>query len=166
MQRKLLVALLCCIGYAMPVVADEGTPCLIFSGAAGKEYALDLARYNRITFGENSMTVSNTKDPSDKIELLYSAYHHLEVGIAQASGLEDVVASEFMIVYEPETSTLKVESSNDNTFAVGVFNINGVLVCHTQLRGGQGVSLESLAPGVYIAVATGETGAQKIKFVK
>ncbi|MBD5163436.1 MAG: T9SS type A sorting domain-containing protein [Bacteroidales bacterium] len=166
MQRKLLVALLCCIGSATSIAAEDGTPCLIFSGAAGKEYALDLTRYNRITFGENSMTVSNSKDPSDNVELLYSAYHHLEVGLAQASGLDDVAATDLSLVYEAETSTLKVESTDENTYAVGVFNINGVLVCHTQLRGGEGVSLATLAPGVYVAVATGETGTQKIKFVK
>ncbi len=155
------------MGSVMPMAADDGTPCLIFTGAADQPCALDLARYNRVVFGENSMTAVNTKDPSDKVELLYSAYHHLEVGTAQASGIGGVEAPAFALSYDAENQALKLEGSDaESKFAVGVFNVGGVLVCHTELRPGESASLANLASGVYIAVAAGEQGAQKIKFVK
>lgn len=61
--------------------AETKVPCLIFSGNAEKEHCIDLSSLNRITFGDNSMVISSSKDESKKsVELLYSLYHHLEIG--------------------------------------------------------------------------------------
>ena len=166
MQGKLLVAIIGCVGMTAPLQADDGTTCLIFSGGAEKICALDLSRYNRITFGENSMTVSSSASPDDKVELLYSLYHHFEIGNAQLSGVESVGADEAKLVYDAACASLRLEAPADEVYTVGVFGLNGVMLRHADVGGGGSLSLESLEPGVYIAVATGNNAAIKIKFVK
>ena len=166
MQGKLLLAIVSCVGMTAPIQADDGTTCLIFSGGADKECALDLSRYNRITFGENSMTVSSAANPDDKVELLYSLYHHFEIGTAQLSGIETVGAAEARLVYDASSASLKLEAPADAAYTVGVFALNGVMMRQSDVSGGGSLSLESLQPGVYIAVAAGKIEDLKIKFVK
>ena len=145
--------------------AQEDNKKLIFSGAED-DYALDLERYRRITFGVNSMTVSNPDDENDKIELLYSAFNRIRVDKTIITGIETGWISDFLLVYNSDSKSIKIETQENENYLIGIFNLDGTLLYHKSLRGNQDLSMESLQTGIYIAVVTSEKGTQKIKFIR
>lgn len=164
---RYLVMAACCISSA-GAVADTPTPCLIFTGEAQKECVVDLSKYNHITFGENSMTVSDQNNPAISLELLYTEYSHMVFEERDLSGIGEVSALDGVsFKYDKATQSLSLTSEEPTAaYNVGIFSSNGVMVCHTTMRGGDSVSLDMLAPGVYVAVATNGNNVQKIKFLR
>lgn len=151
--------------------AETKVPCLVFSGNAEKKHCIDLASLNRITFGDNSMVVSSSKDASrESVELLYSLYHHLEIADetpTDIGGVTDVIAedSDSRIFVDAQSKLLCLETTSDATFHVGVFNIGGNLLLTSDLSNGDAVTLDALSPGVYIAVASDGKTKLNLKFI-
>lgn len=151
--------------------AETKVPCLIFSGNAETEHSIDLAKLNRITFGNNSMIISSSKDDaSESVELLYSLYHHLEIGdatpIDQESGIEPVDDDSHSRIYvDAQAKLLHLQSVSDAKFSIGIFNISGHLLLTAELNNGDAVTLEALNPGVYIAVASNGKSKLSLKFI-
>ena len=150
--------------------AETKVPCLIFSGNAEKEHCIDLSSLNRITFGDNSMVISSSKDESKKsVELLYSLYHHLEIG----DEIPTDIGASIDIISDDSTSRIFVDAkskllylqSPDPTFHLGVFNVSGNLMLTSDLSNGDAVTLEALSPGVYIAVASDGKTKLNLKFI-
>lgn len=164
---RYLAAVACCFSVAV-AHADKGSPCLIFTGAAEKERVFDLEEFNRITFGEHSIMVLNSEDPASGVELLYTKYHHITFEDRDLSGIGGISVSDgISFKYDKATQSLSLTSEEATTaYKVGIFSSDGVLVCHTTMHSGESVSLDMLASGVYIAVATGGNNVQKIKFAK
>lgn len=147
--------------------ADDGSLCLIFSGGAGQERVFDLNQFNRITFGSSFMTVSGSSDTENKVELLYSAFHHISVENRLLTGIDEVSAQEdTAFLYNKTTSSLIITAPKEIVYNVGVFTTDGVMKCHAEMRGGDIISIEALPSGFYIAVATGGNDIHTIKFVK
>lgn len=163
----LIGSLLCCFCQAK---AQDVVPCLIFTGNSDTEYCIDLAKLNRITFGDDGMTISSSNDNSiQDVQLLYSLFHHLEIGDAtpsMPSGLNDIEASSSSILrFQADTKSIVIESDSTESFQVGIINPNGTLVAKSKIFAGQSLSVESLSSGVYIAIASnGETNLS-IKFI-
>lgn len=158
--------------FSCPVCKTETkVPCLIFSGNAEKEHSIDLDKLNRITFGDNSMVISSSKDSAEKsVELLYSLYHHLEIGDATqtdvSTGINVANANSNSRIYvDAKAKRLYLQSSNDAIFTVGVFDINGRLLLTYEISNGDTVGLETLVPGIYIAVATDGMNNLNLKFI-
>lgn len=167
MRKSLLITTICCIVSVNATYADEKVPCFIFSGPSGSENVFALDKYNRITFGNTSMFVSNPANPDDKIEMLYSAYNRFRVGDAVPSGIESVADdNSLLLTYDAATGSLRLYGDSGKNYAVGIFSISGVMVFQTHLHGDESVSLETLGNGVYIAIAIGENKTYKLKFVK
>lgn len=151
--------------------ADTIVPCLIFSGNADTEHSIDLAKLNRITFGNNSMVISSSKDDaSQSVELLYSLYHHLEIGDATPtdleSGIESVDAdSDSRIYVDTQAKLLYLQSASAAKFSIGIFNISGHLLLSAELNNGDAATLETLSPGMYIAVASDGKTKLSLKFI-
>lgn len=148
--------------------AETKVPVLIFSGNGEADYRIELAKLNRITFGENSMVVSFSKDDTEQsIELLYSLYHHLEIGEENASsGIESVnMDADNHIFVNSKVRLLQLQSNPDSEYIVGVFDTKGHLLLSTSLCGGDSVSLEDLASGIYIAVVTDGETKFNLKFI-
>lgn len=151
--------------------AETKVPCLIFSGNAEKEYCIDLSSLNRITFGYNSMVISSSKDASkESLELLYSLYHHLEIGDETPTDIGasvDVISEDSIsrIYVDAKSKLLYLQSKDDTTFHIGVFNISGNLMLTSDLSNGDAVTLESLSSGVYIAVASDGKTKLNLKFI-
>ncbi|MCH5220974.1 MAG: T9SS type A sorting domain-containing protein [Muribaculaceae bacterium] len=151
--------------------AETKVPCLIFSGNAEKEVCIDLATLNRITFGDNSMIVSSSKDPNtESIELLYSLYHHLEIGDGTPSDFEssiDVILddSNSRIYLDAQSKLLYLQTTLDSEFQIGIFNVSGNLLLTSELSNGDALMLETLSSGVYIAVATDGKTKISLKFI-
>lgn len=150
--------------------AETKVPCLIFSGNAEKVHCIDLSSLNRITFGDYSMVISSSKDASkESIELLYSLYHHLEIGDMPPSDIttsvdEISVASISQIYVDAKSKLLYLQTSSDAKFHVGIFNVNGNLLLSSELNSGDAVALDTITPGVYIAVASDGKTKLNLKF--
>ena len=151
--------------------AETKVPCFIFSDNADRERSIDLAKLNRITFGENSMLISSSRDDvAEPVELLYALYHHIEIGDSNASdiltGIESVdVDVSSNICIDTQSKLLFLISDSDSSFSVGIFNLSGQLLLMSELRNGESMALETLAPGVYVAVATDERIKLDQKFI-
>lgn len=151
--------------------AETKVPCLILSGNAEKEHCIDLASLNRITFGDNSMIISSSQDAGKKsVELLYSLYHHLEIGNAiptDTGASVDVISADpkSRIYVDAQSRLLHLQTNSESIFQVGVFNVNGNLLLTSELSDGDAVTLESLASGVYIAVASDGNAKLVLKFI-
>lgn len=151
--------------------AETKVPCLIFSGNAEKEHCIDLSLLNRITFGDNSMVISSSKDASkESVELLYTLYHHLEIGDEIPTDNEDSIGEisydvTSQISVDVQSKLLYLSTTSDSKFQVGVFDISGKLLLISELFNGDAITLEALSTGVYIAVASdGKTRLTK-KFI-
>ncbi len=151
--------------------AETKVPCLIFSGNAEKEHCIDLASFNRITFGDNSMIISSSQDVGKKsVELLYSLYHHIEIGneIPTETGASiDIISkdSSSRIYVDAQSRLLYLQTKSNTKFQIGVFNVSGNMLIASELSDGDAVTLESLSAGVYIAVASDGNSKLVIKFI-
>ncbi len=167
MRRTLLWTILCFIeGFGM-VHAEENKPCLIFSGASEQKHVLDIASFNRITFGENSMTISHSDFPENQVELLYSAYHRFEVGDGIPTEITELKDDgDVSLFYNDSEKSLQLVGDKEELYSIGIFGINGTLICRANLCCGEFVSVKALEPAVYIAVAVNGNEIKKIKFIK
>lgn len=151
--------------------AETKVPCLIFSGNTEKDLSIDLSSLNRITFGDNSMIISSSKDGSkESVELLYSLYHHIEIGddfpannVTSVDNISDDPANRFYV--DPKSKLLYLQTTSNTNFQVGVFDINGNLLITSDLYNGDSVMLDALSPGVYIAVASDGETKLSLKFI-
>ena len=149
--------------------ADE-VPCIVLSGASEKNINIELAKYNRIYFNENSVTVSSTSDENLKdIELLYSLFNHLEFKNAipsdESSNVSETIANGVNRLRYLDNKSLIIDSEHNTEFVVGVFNPSGTLIVSTRAQANNIISLEHLSSGVYLAIATNEGIKLSIKFV-
>ncbi|MDE5976459.1 MAG: T9SS type A sorting domain-containing protein [Muribaculaceae bacterium] len=151
--------------------ADTKVPCFIFSGNAETEHSIDLAKLNRITFGDNSMIISSSKDESNEsVELLYSLYHHLEIGDGKPSGSISGTEtidnhSDTRLQIDGISKLLYLQSASDLMFSIGIFDINGKLLQTCELKNGDAMTLEFLSPGIYVALATDGKIKLNLKFI-
>jgi len=155
------------------VKAADVVPCLIFTGNSDAEHCVDLAKLNRITFGDDGMTISSSKDNSvQEVQFLYSLYHHLEIGDATpteiSTAIDEIGVDEnSRLLFQSDTKSIRLESSSELPYDVGIFSLKGTLLATSKLCGGQTLSVEALNSGVYVAVATTTNGESKLtlKFI-
>ncbi len=164
-RRLLLPSLLLCLGTAVSN-ADDILPRLIFTGDAGENKEVSLDDYNRIEFGDNSMFLKSTKDPSSVLELPYSDFSRFSVSEDLLSGVGQTVAQTSSLSYDASACLLRLDSASGAESEVSLYNVSGVRVLKAMMRGGDTLDLGSLAGGIYVAVAAGEDGNLRIKFVK
>ncbi|MDE6697656.1 MAG: T9SS type A sorting domain-containing protein [Muribaculaceae bacterium] len=152
-----------------PAKAQESAPCLIFTGNSDSHYNIDLSRLNRITFGEEGMTISSSTDSdTPEVILLYTLYNHFTIADAiptDASGVDEVKADgNVQLRFISNAKSLALESSSSSAYTIGIFSINGTLIATSSMTAGQSLSLDALTPGTYIAVATNGESQISIKF--
>ncbi len=150
--------------------ATDEVPCLVFTGHSSNEKrCLDLATFNRITFGKDSMTISSPKDV-EPVTLLYSAFHHLEIHNDipdNGSGVENIgINGDSKFFYNSQTNALHLTAEPGEVYTVGVFDVDGRLMLTSSLQGGESLSTEALSGGVYIAIAINGESKLTLKFIK
>ena len=157
---------------SLGAIADDEpilVPHLVITGVAEEPVKVELEQYNRIYFGENSLTLRSTADTNAAdIELLYSLYNRMEIKDEpkQSVGVEDVVAdSGATLAYLAAQKELTLTASTADKFTVGVFNGGGLLVLAGKIAAGETISVANLAPGVYVAVATDDSAKTNLKFI-
>lgn len=118
------------------------------------------------------MVISSSKDASkESVELLYSLYHHIEIG--DETPTTDIVTSVDVIsdesisrIYMDAKSKLLYLQSTDNTkFQLGIFDVSGNLLLTSELTNGDAVTLESLSAGIYFAIASDGQTKLNLKFI-
>lgn len=167
MPGWLLGSILCCFCEAK---AQDAVPCLIFTGNSDTEHCIDLAQLNRITFGDDGITVSSSKDPgAQSVKLLYSLFNHFEIGDAtptSATGVDDVIAdTDPRLLYRSDSKSLVIESTSETPYTLGIFSLKGSLIATSKINAGQAISVEALSAGVYVAVATDGNSKLTLKFI-
>lgn len=163
MTRKSVVFITFLCSLSLVYAHETTIPCLILSGKEENELAVDLAEYKRISFGPETMTISNPNDPEADIMLLYAAYNRLEFGNTNPNvSIEETEVESFSINYSKEEMTLNIQSPDDN-FEIGIFNLSGTLIAKSKSKQ---TSVSQLPSGVYIAVAIGSTRSISLKFIK
>ena len=162
MSRRFI--LFVCLASLILVHAHERTTsCIIISGKAENELAMDLMEYNRIYFGQETMTLSNPDNPEADIQLFYSEYNRLQFGPSNPNvNIEEAEAESFRFMYLKEEQTLNLTTS-DETIEIGIFNLSGSLIARSQSKQ---TSVSRLPSGTYIAIAIGENQTYTVKFVK
>lgn len=160
------------LGSFCQIKAQDTVPCLVFTGNSDSEQCLDLAKLNRITFDNDGMTVTSSKDDCEQeLRLLYSLFHHLEIKDANPvpsipTGLENIEAdSNSKLIYDPDTKSLNLESSSDLLYNIGIFSQDGKLLATSKMKAGQTLSLSGLPTGVYIAAAVNGESKLTLKFI-
>ncbi len=159
--------LLCC---SRDVAAEEKVPCLIFTGNSETEHCIDLSKLNRITFGDDGMTVSSsTGDSTEKVKLLYSLFNRIKIDDAvptESAGLDEVeIDADSRMVFQRDTKSIVIESPSDLPYSIGIFSLNGSLIAMSTANAGQSLSVEALTTGAYIAVATNGDSKLTLKFI-
>lgn len=176
MKRINSTMLTCCVSVVLlsgiECKAETKVPCIIASGNAEAERCIDLASFNRITFGENSMTISSSRDANkESLELFYSLYHHLEIRDADPTDINDGSVdaisedSTSRIYVDEQAKLLHLQSTSDTEYSIGVFNISGHLLLTCELKNGDAITLDVLSPGIYIAVASDGKTKLSLKFI-
>ena len=76
----------------IPSMANAETETLIIlKGGAETPKSIALKDYNRITFNDDCISLSSSKDASiEQIDLLYSLYHHIEFGNGEMGAITDI----------------------------------------------------------------------------
>lgn len=142
---------------------------LIFSGENESDYAVDLTKYNRITFGNESMTLTSSSDSEKPIDVLYSAHNRIKIGntdpTVTITNIEAVNPIQLRYIPSAQILTL-ITDCIPKTFNIEVFNINGTLILHGELQPGESLSVATLSSGTYVAIVVGNECNHLIKFIK
>ena len=163
-----IVSLILAAGF---VSAQADTkPCIILRGDGVADHNADLEQFDRITFGPESMTLTNSADPTVSHELPYSQYNRILVGHAEPTAsiteiTESHTAADGCLHYDKAAQTITALNSAD-PLSVSVYNAAGSLLLKGTLRQGETFSVSALPQGLNIVVATGPTATHTLKFIK
>lgn len=150
--------------------AQEIVPCLVFTGNSDTPNCIDLSKFNRITFGDEEMRISSSKEGDEpEVTLLYSLFNHLEIGDAVPT---DISAVKFIeaegnaqLRYIAGRKSLVLDSSSDKPYSLGIFSLTGSLIATSKMSAGQSLPIEALSEGTYIVVATNGESRLTLKII-
>ena len=145
-------------------------PCIIARGDGVADHNADLEQFDRITFGPESMTLTNSTDPTVSHELPYSQFNRILVGQAEPTAsiteiTESHTAADGCLHYDKAVQTIAALNSAD-PLSVSIYNASGALLLKGTLRQGETLSVSTLPQGLNIVVATGSTATHTLKFIK
>ena len=145
-------------------------PCIIARGDGVTDHNADLEHFDRIMFGPESMTITNSADPTVSHELSYSEYNRILVGLAEptvdlAEITETHTAPDGCLHYDKAAQTITALNASE-PLSVIVYNPSGALLLKGSLRQGETLSVSTLPQGLNIVVATGSSATYTLKFFK
>ena len=145
-------------------------PCIIARGDGVADHNADLEQFDRITFGPESMTLTNSTDPTVSHELPYSQFSRILVGQAEPTAsiteiTESHTAADCSLHYDKAAQTIAALNSADS-LSVSIYNASGALLLKGTLRQDETLSVSTLPKGLNIVAATGSTATHTIKFIK
>ena len=145
-------------------------PSTILQGDGVADHNADLEQFDRITFGPESMTLTNSADPTLSHELPYSQFNRILVGEAEPTAsiaeiTESHTAADGCLHYDKAAQTITALNSADPLNVI-VYNSAGALLLKGTLRQGETLSVSPLPQGLNIVVATGSSATHTLKFIK
>lgn len=160
MSVKKLSPILCSIFALLmmafvPSAMAEDVPCLIFSGNAGGK-SIAISDYNRISFGNEAMTLSSSANPNKPtLDLFYSDYNMFRVRNDVPSGIDSVEQlSDFGLCYYGDSKEIGVSAACYEPVNISIFNSAGMAIGSDVIYPGERVSIAKLPAGFYLVVAT------------
>ena len=163
-----IVSILLAAGFS--AAQADTKPCIILRGDGVADHNADLEQFDRITFGPESMTLTNSSDPTISHELPYSQFNRIMVGEAEPTAsiteiTESHTAPDGCLHYDKTAQTITAFNSAE-PLSVSVYNSAGALLLNGTLRQGETLSVSTLPQGLNIVVATGSTATHTLKFIK
>ncbi|MBD5298337.1 MAG: T9SS type A sorting domain-containing protein [Bacteroides sp.] len=145
-------------------------PCIILRGDGVADHNADLEQFDRITFGPESMTLTNSADPTISHELPYAQYNRILLGQAEPTAsiieiTESHTAADGCLHYDKVAQNITVLNSSE-PLSVSVFNSIGSLLLKDTLSQGETLSVSTLPQGLNVVIATGSTATHTLKFIK
>ena len=136
---------------------------IVVSGTSGEKQNFELSRYNRITFGNTTMSLSSSENPGNIVaELPYAMFNHIEFSDEVLSSIEEILSPDASLIYIPDENALEITADLSEPFTVWILNSSGAIMSRLKTMPGEKLYLKSYTPGMYIAVAT----ANKIQLTK
>ena len=75
---------------------------IVVSGTSGEKQNFELSRYNRITFGNTTMSLSSSENPGNIVaELPYAMFNHIEFSDEVLSSIEEILSPDASLIYIP-----------------------------------------------------------------
>lgn len=149
----------------MPLWANSPSH-MIVTGETGSKQTVDLSSLNRITFGENSMSLSLTDDlESSPIVLPYNLFNHIEFSDDLSTVLENHFFTDAKMLFLPGEKALEIKCDKQQDYLVFIFNSFGALIERNKTTSNTRYYLTHLYPGLYIAVAKNNNNQLQIKFI-
>ena len=163
-----IVSILLAAGFS--AAQADTKPCIILRGDGVADHNADLEQFDRITFGPESMTLTNSTDPTVSHELPYSQFNRILVGQAEPTAsiteiTESHTAADCSLRYDKAAQTIAALNSADS-LSVSIYNASGALLLKGTLRQDETLSVSTLPQGLNIVVATGSTATHTLKFIK
>ena len=163
-----IVSLIAAAGFA--TAQADTKPCIIARGDGVADHNADLEQFDRITFGPESMTLTNSTDPTLSHELPYSQFNRILVGEAEPTAsiaeiTESHTAADGCLHYDKAAQTITALTTAE-PLSVSVYNAAGSLLLKGNLRQGETLSVSTLPQGLNIVVATGSSATHTLKFIK
>ncbi len=158
------------IGCGYLAATNPEVPCVVFSGNADSDINIDLSKYKRITFLEDSFIISSPEnDDCEDISLGYSDFHHFSFQNTNPTAMTEVKEIESVgktgIFYSASEKIIKAQFSEENILSLTILNPEGQILLTSELSVAQPIYVGNLTPGVYIAVATDGDARYTIKFI-
>lgn len=141
---------------------------IIISGNAEFSKTLELNKYNRITFYDECLSLSSSKDDTvERIDLLYSLYNHIKFSNDGNVSVKDMISTTSTLSCDVYSKTLNLHTPQDNAadYNLGIFSANGTLIYCDKFTSDGKYSISNLVSGVYIAVATNGKTNLTLKFI-
>ena len=145
-------------------------PCIIARGDGVADHNADLEQFDRITFGPESMTLTNSAEPTLSHELPYSQFNRILMGEAEPTAsiaeiTESHTAADGCLHYDKAAQTITALNTAE-PLSVSVYNSAGSLLLKDTLSQGEILSVSDMPKGLNIVVATGSSVTHTLKFIK
>ena len=132
--------------------ADDDPTHIIVSNHGNDKASYSLSDYNRISFSNDGIILSSSKDVSvAQVTLLYSVYNRIQFG--ENLSVENVVNDPTDVIYNPATKSLNFSILMSRECVVDVFSTSGALLLSGHPSPDGTFSLSKLTNGNYLAVA-------------
>lgn len=140
---------------------------IVISGNAEFTKTLELNKYNRITFYDECISLSSSKDDTiERIDLLYSLYNHIKFSNEGNVSVADINTTTSTLSCDIYSKTLNLYTQdNAADYNLGIFSANGTMIYCDKFTSDGKYSISNLMSGVYIAVATNGKTNLTLKFI-
>lgn len=149
------------------IINAETADLIILKGNVDTPKTIALKDYNRITFNDDCISLSSSKNSSiEQIDLLYSLYYHIEFGNGEIGVVPGIFVDSQLFSYSEQNRCLILSRvDNYEDYAVGVFSVSGAMLVSMIINCDGVCDVSNLSSGIYIAIASDGKSKFTTKFI-